>query len=173
MWSLWLIFCNCGFHSVCPLKDKKLLEASWRRDWLWGKLDFVLMGRAMLNKSLIQFSVDGKSCVPSLEFGLRPNYGRGNDHNGSLLPKDICQHAGLPMTAVVHAPDRSAGHCQPTPPRKTPGHSHMSVSVSCGVTAPFFWALVHTRFLFLFFFGGWASKSLFPQSCGRSIIKSY
>ena len=30
----------------------------------------------------------------------------------------------------------------------------------------------HTLFVFVFF-GGWASKSLFPQSCGRSIIKSY
>ena len=31
MWSVWLIFCNCGFHSVCPLKDKdkRLMEASW------------------------------------------------------------------------------------------------------------------------------------------------
>ena len=30
MWSVWLAFCDCGFHSVCPLmdKDKKLMEAS-------------------------------------------------------------------------------------------------------------------------------------------------
>ena len=27
----------------------------------------------MLSKSLIQFSVDGQGCVPSLLFGLRPN----------------------------------------------------------------------------------------------------
>ena len=27
----WLVFCDCGFHSVCPLmdKDKWLMEASW------------------------------------------------------------------------------------------------------------------------------------------------
>ena len=31
-------------------------------------------GRAMLSKSLIQFSVDGWGCVPSLLFDLRPNY---------------------------------------------------------------------------------------------------
>ena len=26
-----IIFCECGFHSVCPLmdKDKRLVEASW------------------------------------------------------------------------------------------------------------------------------------------------
>ena len=31
MWSDWLVFCDCGFHSVCPLmdKDKRLMEASW------------------------------------------------------------------------------------------------------------------------------------------------
>ena len=25
------VFCDCGFHSVCPLmeKDKRLMEASW------------------------------------------------------------------------------------------------------------------------------------------------
>ena len=31
MWSVWLIFYDCGFHSVCPLmdKDKRVMEASW------------------------------------------------------------------------------------------------------------------------------------------------
>ena len=36
-------------------------------------MGLVLMGRAMLSKSLIQFYVDGRSYVPSLLFGLRPN----------------------------------------------------------------------------------------------------
>ena len=40
---------------------------------------------AMLSKSLIQFSVDGQSCVPSLLFDLRPTYGGGNGDNGDLL----------------------------------------------------------------------------------------
>jgi len=38
------------------------------RDWLRGKLGLVLMGRAMFNKSLIQYSVDGWGYVPSLLF---------------------------------------------------------------------------------------------------------
>ena len=31
MWSVWLVFCDCHFHSVCPLmnKDKRLVKASW------------------------------------------------------------------------------------------------------------------------------------------------
>ena len=49
------------------------------------ELGLVLMGRAMLRKSLTQFSVDRQDCVPSLLFGLRPNYGRGNDGNGGFL----------------------------------------------------------------------------------------
>ena len=53
------------------------------------------MVRAMLSKSLIQFSVDGQGCVPSLLFG--PNYGRGNDGNGDLLQmkKRIEEPGGL------------------------------------------------------------------------------
>ena len=52
----------------------------------WGKLGLLLMGRAMLSKSLIQFSVDGRGCAPSL-FDSRPNYGGGNEDNGYLLQK--------------------------------------------------------------------------------------
>ena len=48
-----------------------------------GKLDLVLMGGPMLRKSLIQFSVDGQSCVSFLLFALRPSYGRGNEDNGN------------------------------------------------------------------------------------------
>ena len=69
MWSIWLVLCDCGFHSVCLLmRIRGLWKLPDGRDWLWGKLGFSLVGRAMLSKSLIQFSVDGCSCVPSLLF---------------------------------------------------------------------------------------------------------
>ena len=55
-------------------------------------------------------------------------------------------HAVAPSTVVFRAPDPVAGHCQPTSPPETPRHSFKSGSVSCGVTAPFSWVLVHTRF---------------------------
>ena len=76
MWSNWLVFCDCGFQSVCPLmeKDKRLMEASWWKRLTEGKLSLVLMGRTMLSKSLIQFSVGGGGYVLSLLFDLRPNY---------------------------------------------------------------------------------------------------
>ena len=42
-----------------------VFQCLWFLVW---KLGLVLMGGAMLSKSLIQFSVDGWSCVPSLLF---------------------------------------------------------------------------------------------------------
>ena len=55
----------------------------------------VLMGRAMFSKSLIEFSIDGWGCVPSLLLDLRPNYGGGNEENGDHLPKVPCTHCPL------------------------------------------------------------------------------
>ena len=42
------------------------------------------MGGAMLGKSLIQLSVDGWGCVPSMLFDLRPNFGGVNEDKGPL-----------------------------------------------------------------------------------------
>ena len=95
-----------------------------------GGNSLVLMGGAMLSKSLIRFSVDGWGCVPSLLFDLRPNYGGGNEHNGDLLQK-------VPFT-----------HCHTQWPCSRPPPTHTSAGdsctltgksgpVSCGVTDPF------------------------------------
>ena len=46
----------------------------------------------MVSKSLIQFSVDGQDCVPSLLFDLGPNYGGGTEDNGDLLQKVPCMY---------------------------------------------------------------------------------
>ena len=46
----------------------------------------------MLSKSLLQFSVDGQRCVPSLLCDLRPNSGGGNEDNSNLLQKVPCTH---------------------------------------------------------------------------------
>ena len=55
----------------------------------------------MSSKCLIQFSVDRWGCIPSLLFGLRPNYG---GVNGDLLQKALCQHCS------IQCPDPIAGH---------------------------------------------------------------
>ena len=123
MWSVWLVFCDCGFHSVCLLmdKDKSPMETSW---WerLWEKLVLVLMGGARLSKSLIQFSVDGWGCVPFLLFDLRPNYGGGNKHNGDFLQKVQCIYCYTQCSQPCHH--------WPTPPLETPGHSWLSLNQS-------------------------------------------
>ena len=94
MWSVWLVFCDCGFHSVCPVRDedKRFTEASWWETLTVGEIRSCLMGGAMLSKSLIQFSFEGWGCVPSLLFYLRPNYGRGNEDNGDLHQKVPFMH---------------------------------------------------------------------------------
>ena len=84
----------------------------------------ILKGGAMLDKSLIQFSVDEWCSVPSLLFALRPSYGGGDEDNGNLLKRSL---AG---TAAVNAPNAAAGHHQPTPPLQTPGNSRASLDQS-------------------------------------------
>ena len=63
------------------------------------------MGRAMLSKSLIQFSVDGWGYVPSLLFDLRPNYGGGNEDNGDGdgIPVELFQILKDDGVKVLHA----------------------------------------------------------------------
>ena len=88
------------------------------------------MGRAMLSKSLVQFSVDGQGCVPSLLFDLRSNYGGGNEDNGDLLQKVPCMHCPTqcprPCTRPLLTHD-SAGDSWTL--------TGKSGSVSCGVNA--------------------------------------
>ena len=119
------------------------------------------MGRALFSKSLIQFSVDERGCVSSLLFDLRPNYCGSNEDNGTSF-KRFHAHA-----AAHSASNPAVGHCRPTPPLETPGHSWASLGQS----------LVGSLLLSL---GSWCPKvlfmpfkSLFPQSCvssGSSIV---
>ena len=60
------------------------------------------MGGAILSKSLIQFSIDGQGCVPSLLFDLRPNYGGGNEDNGDLLEQQTGSKLGKEYVKAVY-----------------------------------------------------------------------
>ena len=142
MWLDWLVFCDGGFQSVCP--PWRRIRGLWKLpdgiDWLRGILGLVLMGGAMLSKSLIQFAIDGQGCDPSLLFDLRPNYGGGNEDTGDLLQKVQCTHC----------------HTQCPRPCSRPPQTHASARDSWTLTgkfglvswvsAPFSWILVHTRF---------------------------
>ena len=118
------------------------------RFWLREKLGLALMSRSMLSKSLIQFSVDGRDCVPSLLFDLRPNYGGNNEDDGDLLQKVPCRQCCRPPQ--IHASTRDSWTL-----------TGKSGSVSCGVTLPFS-CVWYTQGLFV------PSKSLFPQSSASS-----
>ena len=147
MWSLWLVFCDCHFHSVCPLmdKDKRLMETFWWERLTVGESGSCSDGQAMLSKSLIQFSFNGPGCVPSLLFDLRPIYGGVNEDTGDLLQKVPCMHCPGPCS-------------RPPSTHAFPGDSWTltgrSESVSCGslLLSPGSWC---TQVLLL------PSKSLF------------
>ena len=142
MWSDGLVFCDCDFQSVCPLmeKDERLMGAFWWERLTGGKLGLVLMGRAMFSKSLIQFSADGWSCVPSLLLTW-----------GQTM---------VEVMKIMRPPSKVPcmyGYTQCPQPCSRPPPTHVSArdswtrpgksrSVSCGVTAPFSWVLVYTRF---------------------------
>ena len=121
------------------------IRGSWKlpdwRDWLRGKLGLVLMGGAVLSKSLIQFSFEGWGSVPSLLFDLRPNCDGGNKDNGNFFQKVPCMH--FCTQCSQHCSRSSLTHASAGDSWTLTGKSG---SVSCGVTAPFSWVLVCTRF---------------------------
>ena len=107
----------------------------------------------MLGKSLIQYSVEGQGCVPSLLFDLRPKYGGGNDTRffcvsvpSKSLFSQSCVSSGysmvelmvtsskrayaIPKSATPRAPAPAAGHCLLVPPQETLKYSSGSVSVA-------------------------------------------
>ena len=74
-------------------------------------------GQAILSKTLIQFSADGWGYVPSLYFGLRPNYSR-------------VMATSSKRTVTVSVTEPVAGHCQPTPLPATPENSRANLAQS-------------------------------------------
>ena len=88
------------------------------------KLGLVLMGRAMLSKSLVQFSVYGWSYVPSLLF----TWGQTMVEVMKIMATSFRRsHA---CTVTLTAPNPAAGHHQPMPLLETPGHSWASLGQS-------------------------------------------
>ena len=96
-----------------------------------GEVGLVLMGSAMLSKSLIQLSVDVWVCVPTLLFDLRPKYGGGDEDNDDLLQR---VHAG---SATLVPPSLSRPPLTHASTRDSRTLTPKSGSVSCGVTSPF------------------------------------
>ena len=152
MWSDWLVFCDCGFQSVCPLmeKDKRLTKDSWWERltgmggrW-WWKLGLVLVGGATLSKSLIQFSVQGWSCVPSLLFTW------GQTMVEVMKIKVTSFKWSHTCTATLIAPNPATGHHQPTPLLlDTPGQIWVSLLKVGKTNRPFRYDLNQITYYFI------------------------
>ena len=143
------------------IKIRGLWKLPDERDCLWGKLGLVLLGGALLSKTLIQFSVDEQDCVPSLLFDMWPNYGAGSEYNGNILHKVPC------IQCFTQCPNHTAGHHWPTRLLETPGHPQVVwVSLLWGHCSFLLGPGVH-KVLSV------PSKSLFPKSYVSSVIKSH
>ena len=116
------------------------LEVSWWKELAVEESGFCSGGRGMLSKSLTHFFVNGRGCFPSLLFGLRLNYGRGNGSNCDFPPKDLCQP---PLYSVPLTPQQAT--VNPQLRWRLLDTHRKSRSVSCRVTAPFSCVLVHRR----------------------------
>ena len=116
----------------------------------------------MLSKSLIQFSVDGWGCVPSLLFDLRPNYGGGNEDNGNLFQKVPCTHCCTAAFSAMTLQQITTDPCLCW--RLLDTHKKVWVGVLWGHYSFLLGPGAH-KVLFV------SSKSLFPESYVNSVIK--
>ena len=153
MWSVWFVFVTVVFilSALWWIRIRGLWKLPDGRNWLRGKLGLVLM----LSKSLIQFSLDGQGCIPSLLFDLSPNYDGGNEDNAhSFKGPQAC-------TSGLSAPDPEAGHHHPTLPH-TILDTHEQVWVSLMFGHCFFLLCPGVHKVLL------PPKSPSPQSCVSS-----
>ena len=67
----------------------------------------------MLNKSLIQFSVDGWGCVLSLLFDLRTNCGGDNEEHYNLLQQVPCMYCHTQCPQCCSKPSLTQQHPPP------------------------------------------------------------
>ena len=116
-----------------------------------------MMGRAMLSKYLIQFSIEGWGYIPSMLFDLRPNYGGGNEDNGDLLQKVPCRHCYTQCPQTLQQATTDPHLCQ----RLLDTDRQVWVSLLWG-DCSFLLGPGAYKVLFV------PSQSLFPQSCVSS-----
>ena len=161
MWSVWLLFVIVVFilSSLWGIRIRGLWTLPNGRDWLWGKLGLVLMGGAMLSKSLIQFSVWGNAVIPPCCSTW--------DQTMVVVMKIMAtsfkrSHA---CTVALCVPDPVADHCRPTPLLETPGHSEASLSQSFVGSLLLSPGSLYAQ--------GFVCQESISQSCGISVIKSH
>ena len=136
------------------------------RDWRWGKLGPALVGRAMFSKSLIQISADGWGCAPSCEVTQSWN-AQASKCTWNVPPKRTYANTHLPGPLLpVPLPLQEAIADLRLHRRSSNIHRQVWLSILWGHCS-FLLGLGMHKVLFV------PSKSLFPESCGSSIIKSH
>ena len=110
-------------------------ETGWAGSWVL----FWWLGPCSVNLSSNFLLMGGAVFPPAIYLG--PNYGGGNEGNGDLLQRIWC------MYCYTHCPQP----CSRWPPTHISARDSWTLlgksgSVSCGITAPFSWVLVCTRF---------------------------
>ena len=132
------------------------IRGFWRlpdgRDWLRGKLSLVLIGGALLSKTLIQFSVEGWGCVPFLLLDLRPNYVGCNEVNEKRMKTLLY----LVLPTLQHATTDPHFCCRPLDT-----HRQVWVYILWGQCSFLLGPGSHNIL-------SMPSKSVFPQSCVSS-----
>ena len=143
MWSDWFIFCHCGFHSVCLLrdKDKKLMETSWWKRLTVGETWSCSDGQGHAQSIFNPIFCWWVGLCSLLLFDLRSNNGEGNEDNGDILQNVLCKHCHTLCPRPCSRPPLTQAST-----RDSWILTDKSRSVPFGVTAPFSWVLVHTGF---------------------------
>ena len=120
-----------------PHLCQRLLDTHRQDSWvslLWGYCCFLLGPGAHKVLFVPSKSLFPQSCVSS-----------GSSMVGLMMTFSKKAYDTI-RSPAPRAPAPEAGHCRHMPPLETPGLTGKSGSVSCGVTAPSSWVLVHTRF---------------------------
>ena len=81
-WSVWLVFCDCGFHSVCPLMDKNK-----RLVYIFMTLLFSQGFCDGSNSKEFALSVGDLGLIPGL--GRSPGKGNGYPHQYYCLENPV------------------------------------------------------------------------------------
>ena len=126
MWSVWLVFCHCGFHSFFPLidKDKRFVEVSWWERLTVGKQGLVLMGGACSVNLWSSFLLIGKAVFPPCCLTWDQTTVKVVKIMVSSFKRS---HA---CTVALSAPYPASDHRQSMPLPETPGHTQASLGQS-------------------------------------------
>jgi len=133
MWFTWLIFCDYGFHSVCPLmdKDKRLMEASW-----WDRLILGETGSCSDGHVCAECSSVAQSCLHGLKHTRLPCPSPTLGACSNSCPLSECCHPTISSSVVTVFPSLQSFTTSGSFPMSqffTPGGQSIGVSASASV----------------------------------------